>query len=181
MIIDILVLAALAAAIFKGYTKGLIVAVFAFASLILGAAAAIKLGVLAGNYLQQHTSIEARWAPLLGFVIIFVGIVVLVRMVAAFIEKSAEAISLGWLNKLGGIVFYLALYFLVISILFFYITKLNFISAYTLNDSVAYRWLSPFAPAVMELLGKLIPWFADLFKDLESFFDGLAEPQSRGR
>ena len=43
MFIDTLFLLAMIAALFKGYTKGLVVAVFSFAAIIIGLAAALKL------------------------------------------------------------------------------------------------------------------------------------------
>lgn len=178
MILDIIVLATVAAAIYKGYTKGLIVGLFSFVALLIGAAAAVKLGALAGQYLQQNTSVGGKWAPLLGFLVIFVLVLLLVRIAAGFIEKSVEAISLGWVNKLGGIAFYLLIYLTLVSILMFYIAKMEILSPRQLADSQTYPILSPLAPALMDFIGNLVPFFKDMFQQLGSFFEDAAERAS---
>jgi membrane protein required for colicin V production len=174
MILDILVLASVAAAIYKGYTKGLIVGLFSFVALLVGAAAAIKLGAMAGKYLEMNTSLGGKWTPLLGFLFVFVCVVLLVKLAAGFIEKSVEAISLGWINKVGGIAFFLLIHLTIVSILMFYIAKLGVLTPRQLADSQTYPLLSPLAPALMDFIGMIVPLFRDLFGELESFFEGMA-------
>ena len=88
MVIDIIVLLLLVLAIFKGYTKGLVVAVFSFLAFIIGLAAALKLSTLVADYLGTATSISSRWLPFLAFTLVFIAVILLVRLGAKLIEGS---------------------------------------------------------------------------------------------
>jgi membrane protein required for colicin V production len=82
---------------------------------------------------------------------------------------------LGWLNKIGGILLYAGLYILIFSILIFYADQLGFIKSETKNESVTYAYVQPWGPKLMDGLGKIIPVFKGMFRDLEDFFDGVSK------
>lgn len=176
MTIDIIALVVLAIAVWKGLQKGLIVSLFSFIGIFVGAAAALKLSGMTGQYLLTHFPNLGAWVPLLSFILVFSGVVILVRLLAAFIEKTLEWSMMGWANKLGGILFFALLYALLFSIALFYADKMELVSAETKQTSVAYSIVQPLAPVLMDGIGKLIPVFKDLFGELEAAFDGLAMP-----
>jgi len=161
-------------AFFKGVKNGLVLAVFSLVGLIVGLAAAIKLSVLVAGYLKDTVNVSAKWLPFLSFILVFIGVVILVRMGAAAIEKTMEFAMMGWLNKLGGIILYAALYIILFSVLLFYADKLNLINPNTINTSRIYPYLQPWGPKVMDMMGAVIPWFKDMFTELEKFFEGVA-------
>lgn len=175
MIIDIIFLVLMGLAIFKGGSKGLIVALFSILGFIVGLAAALKLSAVVASKIAPGSN--APWLPFLSFLIVFVAAMLLVRMGAKILEKSVEFVMLGWLNKLGGIVFYVLLYAIISSIFLFYLTQLHIISAETTTASYFYPYLKPLGPLVIEGLGKVIPWFKDMFATLQDFFGKLAPPQ----
>jgi len=175
MVIDLALLIILAMACFKGYSRGLIVAIFSFLAIIIGLAAAMKFSVVVSGWLQNSTHISKQWLPFLSFLIVMVGVAILVRWVAKLIQKSVEVIMLGWLNRLGGIVFYVALYVTVFSIVLFYATELNVIKPETMQQSKTYAVIEPFGPKAINALGSLIPIFKNLFTDLQQFFGSLVQ------
>src|SRR5687768_17186318 len=120
MIIDIIFLILMIMAVFKGLSKGLIVALFSIIAYIIGLAAALKLSASVANYLSSETNITGKWLPLLSFALVFIGVVLLVKLGAAFIQKTFQVAMLGWLNCLGGMVFYILLYTIIFSIFLFY-------------------------------------------------------------
>jgi membrane protein required for colicin V production len=61
MLIDLLWLGLLLWAGFKGYKRGLIVGVFSFVAVLVGLIAAVKLSVVAADYMRQYTSIAGGW------------------------------------------------------------------------------------------------------------------------
>ena len=174
MLIDIIFLFLMVLAFFKGVKNGLVLAVFSLIGLIVGLAAAIKLSVLVAGYLKDTVNVSAKWLPFLSFILVFIGVVILVRMGAAAIEKTMEFAMMGWLNKLGGIILYAALYIILFSVLLFYADKLNLINPNTINTSRIYPYLQPWGPKVMDMMGAVIPWFKDMFTELEKFFEGVA-------
>lgn len=173
MVIDIILLILLAIACFKGYTRGLIVAVFSFLAVIIGLAAAMKLSVVVGGWLQNSTHISKQWVPFLSFLIIMIGVAILVRWAANLLQKSVEAIMLGWLNRIGGIVFYVVLFVVAYSIVLFYATEINLVKPEVIQASKTYSLIEPFGPKAVNALGSLVPLFKNLFTDLETFFGTL--------
>lgn len=156
-------------ALWKGYTRGFIVAVFSFLAILIGLAAAIKLSVVVAGWLS-NSNISSDWLPFISFAIVMIGVIILVRWVANILQKSIELAMLGWLNKLAGIVLYIAVYMMVYSIVLFYGTKIGFIKDITIRTSVTYAIIEPWGPKAIDLLGKIIPWFKDMFNELENFF-----------
>jgi membrane protein required for colicin V production len=174
MLIDIIFLVLLVTALIKGFQKGLIVAVFSIIALIVGLAAAIKLSAVVGNYLGEATTISQKWLPFISFAVVFIGVIFLIRLLAKIIESAFEVVLLGWVNKLGGIIFYALGYILIYSVLLFYAEKLQIITPATIQSSITYSFIKPFAPVVINGVGVLIPWFKDMFRELEQFFGNLA-------
>src|SRR5215510_1975642 len=120
MILDLIVAVILVIAIIKGFQRGLIVGVFSFVAIIVGLAAAIKLSVVVADHLGKSVSISERWLPIISFIIVFIVVVLLVRLGANLIQRTAETAMLGWANRLGGALFYIAIYIAVFSVLLFY-------------------------------------------------------------
>lgn len=175
MLIDFIAIGLIVLAIIKGFRNGLVVAVFSLLAFVIGLAAALKLSAVVAEYLGTNTNISQRWLPILAFAIVFFVVVLLVRLGAKAIEGGLRMVMLGWLNKLGGIVFYLLLYFLIFSIILFYATQLHIIKQETAQVSNTYPIIYPIAPVVMDALGSIIPLFKDMFEQLEHFFDHLSK------
>jgi len=106
---------------------------------------------------------------------VFVAVIVLVRLVASFIEKTLEWGMLGWANKLGGIFFFAALYLVMGSVILYYLAKLGVVGKQAIDHSKAYPILEPIGPFVINSMGKIMPVFKDVFAQLESFFDTMAK------
>lgn len=174
MLIDIIFIALLVMAIFKGYTRGFIVAIFSVLALVVGLAAALKLSVVTAAWLKDTVNIAAKWLPFLAFTLVFLVVVLLVRLGARAIEKTAALAFLGWANKLAGVLLYSVLYMIVLSVCLFYAGKLNIISAETIASSKTYSFIQPWGPKTVDFIGKLIPFFKDMFQQLEDFFAGIS-------
>jgi membrane protein required for colicin V production len=173
--IDIVFAIILVFAIYKGYSRGLIVAVFSFVAVMVGMAAALKLTTVAVLYAQQHWQIHTRWLPVLCFICLFVGVVLLVRLGATLMQKLVELAMMGWLNKLGGIILYSAIFIIAYSVLLWIANQLYWLSPETKLQSVVYPYIEHLGPAVMNGLGRIIPIFKDMFAGLQSFFDNAAK------
>ena len=176
--IDIVVLALLVIALFKGLKKGLVLAVFSFLAFVIGLAAALKLSAVVAAYLGASTNLSARWLPVLAFALVFVGVLLLVRLGARLIEGALSVVLLGWANKLGGFLFYALLYLFIFSILLFWVDGLHLLRDELKAGSVAWPFLQPLAPKIIGALGAVLPFFRDLFDQLSAFFGGVAQKAS---
>ena len=108
---------------------------------------------------------------MLAFVLVLIGVMLLVRLLAGLLEKALDLALMGWVNKLGGILLYAAVYLTILSVLFFYGAKSHVITESAMGASRTYALIEPWGPRVINGLGKLIPLFRDMFSQLEDFFD----------
>lgn len=175
MSIDILYIIILVLAVFKGYSRGFIVAIFSFFAIIIGLAAAIKFSVLVSGWLDSNTNVGTQWLPLISFAGIMIAVIIIVRLVANLLQASVELVLLGWLNKMGGIILYALLYTMVYSVLLFYATQMSIIKTETIRVSSTYNIIEPWGPKIIELIGSVIPVFKDMFEDLKGFFGTVSE------
>ena len=174
MLIDFTFAALLILALIKGYQKGFIIAVFSIIAFILGLAAALKLSTAVAGYLKESISVSAKWLPFIAFALVFLIVIILVRLGAKLIEKTFQAVMLGWLNRIGGIVLYAALYLIILSIFIFYAEKLQLLQPAAVESSQTYHFIQPWGPEVMDNFGRLIPVFKDMFTELGDFFNSLS-------
>ncbi len=173
MIIDIFFVLLLLLACFKGYSKGLIVALFSIIGFIAGLAAALKLSAYAAEKLSGSFNTSGKWLPFVSFLLVFLAVVLLVNLGARLLQKSVEMIMLGWANRLGGILLFITLYSILLSIFLFYAVQLHFLSAEAIAASVSYPYLQPVGPAVINALGTVVPLFKNMFTQLQDFFAAL--------
>lgn len=174
MLIDFAFVALLILAIIKGYQKGLILAIFSIIAFIVGLAAALKLSTVVAAYLKDSVSVSARWLPFIAFVLVFFIVVLLVRLGAKLVEKTFQAVLLGWVNRIGGILLFAALYLIILSIFIFYAEKLQLLQPAAIQSSVSYKFIQPWGPKLMGNIGSLIPLFKDMFTQLGDFFNSLS-------
>jgi membrane protein required for colicin V production len=170
MVIDILFVLLIILAIYKGYTNGLIIAVCSVLAWLLGLAAALKLSAVAAEYFHKHYQINSYWLPIITFILLFIGVVLIIRFIAKLLEKVVQLALLGWLNRLLGICFYLFIYTVIFSVLLWLANQLNLISPSVKVASRVYQYIAPLGPYVINAVGHLIPYFKDIFRDLENFF-----------
>lgn len=157
-------------AVFKGLRRGLIVAVLSLLAFMLGLAAALRLSVIVAGYLGETTSISIRWLPFISFLLIFIGVAMIVRWIARLLEAASEAMALGMVNKLGGVLLYVVLYTFAFSVVMFYAAQIRLFNPQTFANSVTYPFIEPWGPYLIGKLGLFIPLFRDLFAQLTEFF-----------
>ena len=174
MVIDIILLVLLAMALWKGYNRGLIVAVFSLLGIIIGLAAAMKLSVVVAVWLKNSTHIGQEWIPFLSFALVMIAVVLLVKWLAAFVEKTVQFVMLGWLNKLGGILLYSILYITIYSIVLFYCRQIGIFKPETIGASKSYIYLEPFGPKAINAIATVLPFFRDMFSQLTDFFSSVS-------
>ncbi len=174
MFIDIIFVMLMVLAIFKGYSRGLIVAIFSLFAFMIGLAAALKLSVVVAQKIGDKMNISGYFLPVISFAIVFIAVVFIVNAAAGLIRKAVRLAFLGWVDSFAGILLYAVMYGMVYSVILFYATKINLISPYMQTASVTYSFLAPLGPKVIDGLGKLLPYFSNLFSDLSSFFEGVS-------
>lgn len=114
--LDVIILIVFVGAVAYGFYRGVIVQVGAVAA-VLFAVVLCRLGgyplaeFIAGN--EAPSSLDVVVAKVIVFIVGYVG----VRVVASLFKKATHALSLGGLDRIGGVVFSLFQWMLVLSLL----------------------------------------------------------------
>ena len=175
MFLDLVLTIIVILALIKGYQRGLIVGIFSFVAIIIGLAAAMRLSTVVAGYIGDVIKVSDQWLPVISFLVVFFVVVLLIRLGANMIQKTVEISMLGWVNRLGGILFYFAIYVIVFSVILFYAEQVKLIKQDTIQKSVTYSYIRPLGPKVINGFATIVPMFKGMFSDLQSFFDGVAK------
>lgn len=173
--LDIIFTIVIIIAFYKGYKKGLVIAIFSLLAFIIGIAAAVKLSAATASYFQPRSTDSSKWLVVLSFLVLFLAVVLIIHLGGKIIEKTLEMVFLGWANRLAGVLLYAGLYTIIFSVCLFYADKIHLLGKDTLSASTVYPYVQPVGPKVMEVLGNWIPFFKDAFSQLEDFFSGVSD------
>lgn len=171
MALDIIGLTLIVVFFIRGYMKGIIVAAFSVLAILLGVICSLKLSHLLSAWLLEKHIVTSGWVQLVSYLILFVAVVLLVRLAAKAIEKSFEAMLLGWVNKSIGGFLYAFLALVVWSSVLWMMNQLHLISPETIAASKTYEYMEPVAPWVFDKVGAVWPMVKDIFTDLHEYFD----------
>jgi membrane protein required for colicin V production len=175
MFIDVVVLIMVILALVKGFGKGFIMALFNTLSLIIGLAAAVKFSAMVAPVIGEKLDTGVQFAPIIAFLAIFAGVLLLIRMAGKAIEKTFETASIGFINRASGALLYLLVYLSIISILFYYVEKTGLLRKEVQEASLTWNLIAPWGPAVLDGIGLLIPFFKNMFDTLNDFFEQVAQ------
>ena len=171
MILDVIGIIVLILFFIRGYKRGIIVAVCSVLAILLGILVSLKLSQTFSSWLQEKGYVNSGWVTIISYVVLFIGIVLLVRLLAKFIQKAAEGMMLGMVNKLIGGLFYVFLGAVLWSSLLWIGARMNVISPDTIAASKTYSWMAAIAPWFFDQAGKVLPFVRDTFSQLDHFFD----------
>lgn len=175
MILDLLLAVVIILAVIKGFQRGLIIGVFSLVAVIIGLAAAMKLSIVVAGYVGEAVNVSDEWLPVISFALVFIAVVLLIRLGANAIERTVEIVMLGWVNRLGGVLLYAAIYIVVFSVLLFYAEQVDLIMPETIEKSLTYSFIQPWGPKVIDSIGTIIPLFKGMFSELELFFENVSK------
>ncbi len=103
--IDIILGILLLLAAIRGFSKGLVAEVASLAALILGIWGAIRFSHLTADQLVNLFNFQSKYMGLISFFVTFILIVIAVQIIGNVVDKLVANLSLGFLNRLAGILF----------------------------------------------------------------------------
>lgn len=173
MMIDFLSVIILALAFFRGWRKGIVVALCSLLGVVLGMLAALKLSGVLSTWMMAHGWVTSAWAQIISYVLLFLGVLWLVRIIAKAIETALKAAMLGLINRLVGALLYAFIGAFIWSSILWIGNRAHLIAPETLATSHTYAYFEPIAPWVFAHIGMVLPFAKDVFADLSHFFDGV--------
>jgi membrane protein required for colicin V production len=159
--------------------KGLIVAAFSVVAILLGIICSLKLSQSLATWMLEKGYTTAGWAPLLSYSLMFVGVVLLVRLLGKVVQRSAEGLMLGFANKLAGGVLYAIAGAVVYSSAVWLSDKMHLYSADLVAASKTYPFFVWLAPWFFSAAGILLPFAREIFFKLEHALGGVTAPERK--
>ena len=156
--IDAIIIIILAFAVIRGFTNGLIKEVASLAALILGIWGAIKFSDYTAGKLYDNFNMTGKYVGIISFVVTFGIIAIVIHFIGVLLDKLLEAVALGFVNRLLGMVFGLIKSVLILSVIFVVLnaidTRRPFLPKERIEKSRLYNPISEIAPAIFPVIGK---------------------------
>lgn len=141
---------------YRGYTKGFIVQLATLAALLLGILGAVMFSDFTSGLIIKKFEVSGQYLPIISFALTFIVIVIAVHLLAKMLNKLIDAIALGIVNRLLGVLFSALKVAFIVSIILVLVNKVdnkyNFIPDDTKENSLLYKPLSNFAPMIFPYL-----------------------------
>lgn len=158
-ILDIILLICFIPALVQGVRKGFIAQVISIASIIIGIWASSRFTEVVSEWLGKYITVSDQVMKVVAFALIFIAVFLILAAFGKLLEGMFKMVTLGWLNRLAGLVFALLKTSLILGILIMVFTSLNdtfgLVSEATLNESVLY-------PPFKEAAFKIFPYIKDM-------------------
>ena len=152
--LDLFLLIPIALGFISGLFKGLVSELTSLAAIVLGIFGAKLFAPIVSNILIKSFDFSPKTAHPLSYLLIFIAIAISMLMLAKMLDKMFDSMSLGGLNKLFGAVFGALKYALIISVLLNVFdavdSKFSILKKETKENSIAYKPLLKFGPALWD-------------------------------
>ena len=143
-LLDILFIVVLVFFSVRGVLRGFIAEILSKASIILGIAAAVFFSGSLYRFLSRYLG-EAVWVQIVAFLLLFVVVFFLVRLLEGFLQKGMERLNLQQLDKFLGFFVGATEGFLLVAVILFLLQIQPFFDlGDLLSGSVFGRFFLPF-------------------------------------
>jgi membrane protein required for colicin V production len=156
--IDLVIVVFLFIAIFRGFINGMVNEVASLAALIFGIWGAIKFSSFTADKLYDYFDMTGQYVGIIAFLVTFGIIVVIIHFIGIIADKVVTAVSLGFLNRILGIVFGLFKTVMIMSVFFVILNAIDarrpFLPKEKIEESRFYNPISDIAPAIFPIIGE---------------------------
>jgi len=152
--VDIVTIIVAIVLIYKSYQQGLLNSAVRLAGIVLGIIIAANLGSWASDMLIMQFSWSQQVADIVGYVLIFLFVLLAAQIAGHFLRTVIHAIKLGWLDRIGGLLLGALKAAIIMSLIFWLLLAIpsESLSRDLQERSFSYRLLAGFAPSLYEKL-----------------------------
>ena len=155
-ILDIILLLCFVPAIVSGISKGFVKQVVDLAAILIAAWAAFHFSTVMGDWLSQYITLEKSILNVISFILIIIVTAVVLNLVGALVTKALKAVSLGFVNRLLGLVFAILKVAVILGLVILLFETLNstlhIVKPEATADAVVYNALKDAAEKIFPIL-----------------------------
>ena len=123
--LDALLLLPLLVGLVRGLMRGFITELIAIVAVIAGVVGARLWGVVFSAWILHQTQWPAGVCDVIAYTLLFLGIAIVLNLLGRLLSKLLRAIHLGFLNRLGGGLFGIAKWALVVLVVVFLCNRID--------------------------------------------------------
>lgn len=164
---------------FIGFSRGIIKTVFTFFSVVFGIMAAMKFGPAATRFLETAFGASSAWLFFAGTLLAFVLTMVIIRMIANFLEGILETANINIVNKFMGGMLFMALLTLMYSIILWVGEQAHVVTPKTTATSMTYPYLEAFPGQMRKVYDVASPSFKQFWDEAVEAMDKMQETVER--
>ena len=159
-ILDLIILICLVPAIIQGIRKGFISQVISTISLFVGIWLSCKFATTVGTWMSGFIEASTQTLNITGFIIILAGTCLALLLSGKILEKFLKTITLGWLNRLLGVVFAIVKCILILGVALFLFESVNsslhLVSQEYIEESSLYGIVKDIADTIFPYIKSLL-------------------------
>ncbi len=173
--LDFILLIPLIIGAYGGFKKGFIVGVVSLLALVLGVFGGFYFLNWGVSLLINEFGLTGKVLPILAFVIIFIGIIIITNFIGKLLKKFIKMILLGGIDKIAGALMGAIMWAFLLSSFIWVasVFKISFPSNWE-QGSLLLSYVKPVAPALASMLDGVIPAVSDIFEGLSELIDSSA-------
>ena len=156
--IDFIIIILLVFGVARGFTDGLVRELASLLALILGIWGAIKFSAFTAGRLYDYFDMTGQYVGIIAFLITFIVIVIIIHFIGMIVDRFVDAISLGFLNRILGMVFGIFKTALILSVIFVVLNSIDakhpFLPKARIEQSRLYNPIADIAPAIFPIIGE---------------------------
>lgn len=172
--LDYLIAIALVFGLVRGVMKGFAVSVTSFLALYAALFLGFKLMHQAAAYWDAAFELNGVWLPFVGFISVFVLVLVLILFLGRLLDKLFKAVALGIVNRLAGGVFGMLQFGFLIGLLLWLVSQVDLIDPKSTEASWLYPYALTYTETIIDWGSKFLPMVGDLLGEIEVLFEEMS-------
>lgn len=145
--LDILILLPLLIGLVRGLMRGLIIELTAIVSIIIGFIGTKTWGAPFSVWLSQQFDWPEAVCVVVAYALLFLGITLLLNIIAKLLSKLFKTVNLGWINRIFGGIFGVAKWAAIVLLVVLCIHRLDdqfhFLKTELKQQSTIYSYVTP--------------------------------------
>ncbi len=145
--LDIIILLPLLIGLVRGLMKGLVIEITSILAVVLGYVGSRMWGSIFAAWLMQQFAWPDAVCAVVAYALLFIAISLILHVLARFISKLFQKVSLGWLNRILGGLFGMLKWGLIVLILVLCVHRLDnqfhFFKEELKTESIIYMQAAP--------------------------------------
>jgi membrane protein required for colicin V production len=168
MILDGLILISAVMGFYRGFSKGIVASLLSIIGVLLASILSMRLSTTLAEYLTTHNYINSQYVTLIAFIIIFLGTILVIRIIIRAVEKLLKVAMLSTVNKLVGGLLYAMVSLFFISSICWLGNKAGVLADGIKNESKLYTYIAPIAPVSIQLITAYLPYCKDIYSKIQA-------------